>query len=209
LYDWQDDRVIVRHEKPKVLLTFDDGPTEYLPEILSILKAENVQGLFFWQSQRLNENVPWQRLFRDGHFIGSHAHSHPMLTKLSYEEQFEEMKKSKAGLKRLTGQTVKWFRPPYGLYNEDTMKVAGVLDLEIVLWQVASWDWKHETDCHQIVENVAEYTKPGDIVLLHELPQTVKILTILIRTLRKQGLLFSEPHTTLKLRKNKGLSQRH
>ncbi|HET7521936.1 MAG TPA: polysaccharide deacetylase family protein [Bacillales bacterium] len=201
MHDWRDDRVIVRNEKPEVLLTFDDGPTEYLPEILSILKAEDVQGLFFWQTALVGDDgSPWQRVLDEGHLLGSHAHSHPMLTELSYEAQLEEMETSINILEQLTGESVRWFRPPYGLYNEDTIKIAEKLNLDIVLWQVASWDWQHETNEDRIIENVREYTGPGDLVLLHELPQTVNVLRELIGTLRQKGIRLSRPYTALRMR---------
>ncbi|HET7578802.1 MAG TPA: polysaccharide deacetylase family protein [Bacillales bacterium] len=199
MYDWQDDRVIIRNGKPEVLLTFDDGPTEFLPELLSILKKENAQGLFFWQSSLLKEAVPWKRVLDEGHLIGSHAHSHPKLSNLSYEEQYKEMENSKRQLEKLVGREIHYFRPPYGLYNEDTMKIAEELNLKVVLWQVASWDWKHETGEHQIIENVREYTQAGDVILLHELPQTVKVLPEVIQALREKGLWLSAPHAKLQL----------
>lgn len=195
MYDWQDDRVIIRNEKPETLLTFDDGPTEYLPELLSILKKKNVQGLFFWQSSLLKEEVPWRRVLDEGHLIGSHAHSHPKLPDLSYEEQHEEIGNSKRQLERMTGREIRYFRPPYGLYNEDTMKIAKELNLEVVLWQVASWDWQHKTNEHQIVGNVRKYTQSGDVILLHELPQTMKVLPEVILTLREKGIPLAAPHT--------------
>lgn len=199
MYDWKDDRVIIRNEKPEVLLTFDDGPTEYLPELLSILKKEKVQGLFFWQSGLLKEEVPWRRVLDEGHLIGTHAHSHPKLSELSYEEQFAEIEGSKRQLEQLIGREIRYFRPPFGLYNEDTMKIAEKLNLKVVLWQVASWDWKHETNENQIVENVQEYTQAGDVILLHELPRTVKVLAEVIRALREKGLRLSKPHSNLHL----------
>ncbi|HEX7064204.1 MAG TPA: polysaccharide deacetylase family protein [Bacillales bacterium] len=186
--------------KPEVLLTFDDGPTEYLSEILSILQAEDVQALFFWQSDLLDQDEgSLGRVLDEGHLIGSHAHSHPKLPDLSYEEQLEEIRKSKERLEKLMGRGITRFRPPYGLYNEDTMKIAEELGLEVVLWKVASWDWQHETNEKQIVENVREHTEAGDIVLLHELPQTVKVLPKLIDQLRRKGLALSRPHTHLNL----------
>ncbi|HEU5141029.1 MAG TPA: polysaccharide deacetylase family protein [Bacillales bacterium] len=201
MYDWQDDRVIVRNEEPEVLLTFDDGPTAYLPEMLSVLREKRVQALFFWQSSLLNQDdIPWRQVIDEGHLIGNHAHSHPKLPELSYDEQFEEIGKSKERLERLTGREITRFRPPFGLYNEDTMEIAKKLGLEVVLWQVASWDWKLKENKSQIIENVREHTESGDIVLLHELPQTVKVLPELIDQLRKKGHALSRPHSHLTLK---------
>lgn len=186
--------MIVRNRKPEVLLSFDDGPTKYLPEILSVLRDEDVQGLFFWQSSLVEENVPWRRLLGEGHMLGGHADTHVMLPELSYEDQLGEIVTSKKRLEQLTGETLTRFRPPYGLYNDETMEIANGFGLDVVLWSVASWDWKHETNEAQIIENIRAHAKPGDIVLLHELPQTVDVLPELIRVLREKGLRFPRPH---------------
>jgi peptidoglycan/xylan/chitin deacetylase (PgdA/CDA1 family) len=182
-----------------VLLTFDDGPSEYLSAILSILKAENVQAGFFWQTNRFGVEKSWQRVLSGGHVIGTHSHSHQKLPDLPYDQQYREIQTSKEVLESAIGKTINWFRPPYGLYSEDTMKAAEKLDLDVVLWQVASWDWKHEEDEEMILENVLGHVSAGDIVLLHELPQTVRILPSLIKALREKGFKLSVPHSEINL----------
>lgn len=139
----------------------------------------------------------WEPLLKSGHVIGSHAHSHPELPKLSFEEQRKELSQSKAILEEAIGQPIVWFRPPYGLYNEDTVVLSKSLGLQIVLWKVASWDWMHEKDPKLILQNVETYTNPGDLILLHELPQTVQVLKELIQCLKAKGYQFVEPHEKL------------
>lgn len=199
MYDWNDDRVIVRNQKPEIVLTFDDGPTKYLGGILSILHKANVQGVFFWQTNHLRNDTRWKEVLDEGHFIGTHSRSHPKLPDLPYCEQYQQIQSSTEKLELTTGKKVNLFRPPYGLYNEDTITAAKKLGLDVVLWQVASWDWKHEEDEEMILKNVLEHVSPGDIVLLHELPQTVKILPELISALRKKGFVLSARHSELVL----------
>ena len=162
------------------------------------MNKEDVQGLFFWQSSLIESSNPvWESVLKDGHVIGSHAHSHPELPKLSIEEQRIELSQSKTILESVIGEKVNLFRPPFGLYNEDTVTLANELGLQIVLWQVASWDWMHEKDPDMILHNVETYTNPGDLILLHELQQTVHILPELIRRLKAKGYEFAKPHGTL------------
>jgi peptidoglycan/xylan/chitin deacetylase (PgdA/CDA1 family) len=176
-------------------LTFDDGPTKNLPRILSILEEENVQGLFFWQAKNVYPTRPWEVVFKQGHEMGTHGYRHCKFTKLSYEGQRNEMRQGKETLEQLTGREIRWFRPPFGLYNEDTIRSADELNLRTMLWQIASWDWKHREDPDQIIRNVTEFTNPGDIILLHELPQTVNILKELIQELRTKGFVLKKPAT--------------
>ncbi len=183
-----------------MLLTFDDGPTSYLLDILSILKQENVQAIFFWQSNLIHDGESrWKDVLNQGHHIGTHAHSHPKLPEQTYEEQLYEIQFSKERLEALIGKTITQFRPPNGLYNEDTLTIAEKLGLDLILWQVASWDWMHEKSSEYIVKNVVDYTSAGDIVLLHELPQTVEVLRELIRTLKNKDFQFVKPHAPLRL----------
>lgn len=156
-----------------------------------------MQGLFFWQTNKLKRNEEGTYLLKHGHHLGSHAHTHQMLTKQPYENQLSEIKDSKEILEKQFGSRIKYFRPPYGLYNEDTMAILDQLDMNIVLWQIASWDWMHEADPNQIIENVIDHVTPGDIILLHELEQTVEILPELITRIREKGLELRQRHQPL------------
>jgi peptidoglycan/xylan/chitin deacetylase (PgdA/CDA1 family) len=168
---------------------------------VDILNKENVQGLFFWQTNLVNDIEPYEYFMETGHQLGSHAHSHRILTELSFEEQYAEIMNSKVKLEDKIGRSIHWFRPPYGLYNEDTMLILNQLQMKMILWQIASWDWMHQQDEEKIIENVLNNVSPGDIVLLHELPQTVKILPKLIQGIREKGYILSKPHEILNFKK--------
>jgi len=53
-----------------------------------------------------------RRLVDAGHEVGSHSHSHRLLTDCSTEERREEYERSRALLRELTGQPVRGFRAP-------------------------------------------------------------------------------------------------
>lgn len=188
--------MIVKNSLTEVVLSFDDGPSDLLPEFLSVLREEKVQGVFFWQTDQIQGKV-CPSVIDEGHVIGSHSHSHTMLNRLSYEEQFRDIAVSKEKLERLIGDPITWFRPPHGLYNEDTLKVCNQLKLKVVLWNITSWDWKHVVDNEKIIENVLTHVSPGDIILLHELQQTLNVLPVLIHGIREKGLHLAAPFTKL------------
>ncbi|MBH8558654.1 polysaccharide deacetylase family protein [Hymenobacter negativus] len=64
-----------------VVLTFDDGPDEtYTPQVINILKRENVPAAFFVVGENAENNVPLLRqLYDDGYEIGNHTFSHSTL----------------------------------------------------------------------------------------------------------------------------------
>ena len=65
-------------EKSTVYLTFDDGPDDKItPQILDILKTENVKATFYVCGNMVDAypNV-LKRIFNEGHAIGNHSYNH-------------------------------------------------------------------------------------------------------------------------------------
>lgn len=182
---------VATSKQKEVVLTFDDGPSRVLPEILTILKGEDIPAVFFWQSKLLYPARPWQQVLKEGHMIGSHSVKHRHLIKLDYDEQFKVMKQSISQLEKVTGQKVKYFRPPFGSFNEDTLLAAEELGLTTVMWRIASFDWELKENPREIISNVVDHLEDGAIILLHELQQTVQILPDLIHAIKDKGFEFS------------------
>lgn len=196
MYDLKDERWIKNSKQlssteKKVILTFDDGPSRQLTAILDILREKNVQALFFWQSKLLYKHRPWQRLLDEGHQIGTHTHNHKNLIKLKRDQQYVQIETSVNKIEEITGQKVKYFRPPFGQYNEDTMSILADLNLLPLMWEITSYDWLNKTTPKEIVFNVVSNVREGSIILLHEVEQTVTILSELIDGVRERGFEFS------------------
>ena len=61
-----------------------------------------------------------------GMIIGSHGESHTLLSRLTYREQFKELKNSKIFLEKITNKSIDTFCYPYGgkiSYNDNTLKI--------------------------------------------------------------------------------------
>lgn len=199
MYDWENKEIWTNkrdwdHRSSKsLILTFDDGPSSVLVPILDILMKHEVKAMFFWQSRLLHKNRPWQRVLDDGHIIGGHSLRHRDLTRLSYKEQLHDITSNKRHIDQLTGKQMKYFRPPYGQFNEDTLDVLKELNVIPFLWEVAGLDWEHKENPVHIVHNILNYAEDGSVILLHELKQTVKILDELITELKAEGYSFELP----------------
>ncbi|WP_085520659.1 polysaccharide deacetylase family protein [Tuberibacillus sp. Marseille-P3662] len=195
MYDSNDSNIVTKgpaNHKKSVILTFDDGPSRVLPDILDILKSENVPAMFFWQSRLLFPKRPWKRVLDEGHIIGTHTVKHPNLVRLTYEKQYQELSNSVTKIEDVTGQPIKYFRPPFGQYNADTLKAAEQLQLTPVLWRVAAIDWELKEEPEQIITNVTDYLEDGAVILLHELRQTLDVLPDLIKTIKAEGYGFTQ-----------------
>ena len=89
----------------RAALTFDDGPNAcYTPEVLEILKENEIPATFFLQGQCLagNEKIVC-RMHAEGHLIGNHTFHHVQLTKVSEEEAREEVVKTSNAIYEITG----------------------------------------------------------------------------------------------------------
>lgn len=101
------------------LLTFDDGGISNLKSA-RILEENNVNGLFFITTKRLNSkgflsSRDVLALYQAGHVIGSHSHTHPMIFRtLTYKKMLDEWKTSKSILEEILSSEVNYCSIPGG-----------------------------------------------------------------------------------------------
>ena len=87
------------HDNIEVVFTFDDGGVSFLTLVAPVLEKYNFRGIFFISTKYLNTptfltNDQLLELVQRGHVIGSHSHSHSILTDLSNEEIENEWRES-------------------------------------------------------------------------------------------------------------------
>ena len=74
-----------------------------------------------------------QELSSNGNIIGSHTVSHSVLSRLTYNEQFDEIKDSFDFINQIVNQNYKSFCYPYGYsssYNQDTLNILKELKVD-------------------------------------------------------------------------------
>ncbi len=155
--------------KPRVALTFDDGPhPRYTPEILDILKEYGVNATFFSVGSNA-ENYPQliARIREEGHELGNHTHNHFHVAKLSCEQLCADIESCQQVLERLGGDKIRFFRPPEGVCTDDVKSYCEQNGMTIVLWSVDTRDWAH-TPVWEICENIKSNVKDGSIILMHD-----------------------------------------
>lgn len=187
-----------------VMLTYDDGPKPGTTDkVLDALKEAGVKALFFVTGYGAEHEDLLKRIHDEGHTIGTHTVSHKNLTTLSKEEQRAEIVPVNEVVERVTGQKVKYFRPPHGAYNEDTLALMDELGLQLVNWTHGSRDWEpnvtHEDPAMVTAKVLAEEpAEPGDtalwpgaVVLLHDtLPWTAAATPQFVAGLQELGYEF-------------------
>ena len=176
-----------RHEN-KISLTFDDGPIlNHTMELLDILFKYKVKATFFLLGK-------WAILYPDivqeiisrGHLVGNHGYEHSLIS--------DDFEKAQQVLKKITGNDIKYLRPPYGrLHYLGLRKFQSIT--KIIRWDVCPRDWKQPTS-DVIFKRVIENTINGSIILLHDghekvsesdrCVQMLKALPKIIEALKKQ-----------------------
>lgn len=106
------------------------------------------------------------KIDQNGFEIGTHSKTHPDMTKLSKESIREELVDSKSLITNITGKEVKYFRPPYGAYNNELLDIAESVGLTTIQWNIDSLDWKG-LSAQTIAEKVLGQLKNGSIILMH------------------------------------------
>ena len=156
------------YNKAEVALTFDDGPDPvYTPQVLNKLKKHGVKATFFLlgeNAERYPEVV--KRIVNEGHIVGNHTYNHPNLNKIDDKQYHEQMLKTEKILQKLTGYSPKFFRPPYGIINENQMKWATEQNFMIIQWSVDTLDWKG-LNAQEITNKVLGNALPESILLHH------------------------------------------
>lgn len=176
-------------ESPKVAITFDDGPsTVYTEILLDGLKERGVKATFFLTGREIqySQDVV-KRMSEEGHIVGNHTYSHIDLKRTNYKTAKEEIEKTNRCIKEVTGKNPKYIRPPYGDWDERLLEET---DMSIVLWTVDPEDWKDQ-NANIVARRVIKNTKPGDVILLHDIFKTsVDAAFIIIDELHRKGYQF-------------------
>lgn len=171
-----------------VALTFDDGPSKYTKTIVDILKKHEVGGTFFFIGYNVQKHPELVNYVHShGFSIGSHSMTHTPMNKQSLEEQQYEIRESKKLLEEIIGEPVKLFRPPYGLFNEQTQSIAENEQCQMVLWNSDPRDRDTE-DPNEIIEKIKSENPSSKIITLHESQQLVEALPEIIIYLKQHNL---------------------
>ena len=152
-----------------VALTYDDGPhPPYTEQLLEVLAKHNVKATFFMIGNRIETHPETvNKVIAEGHQIGNHSYSHPLLGFLPPFYVRREIERTDNLLQQfnITGEVV--FRAPV---LTRFLPVAWVLakgNRAHISCNVWSWDWTTQNP-DKITETVLKKTNPGSIIVLHD-----------------------------------------
>jgi len=186
-----------------VVLTFDDGPHRYrTPEILDMLERYGMKAHFFVCGENLGRvdeagrasALSWARrltarMLKEGHDIGNHSYDHPNLANFPIAEVRRQLEQTNHLIALHSGETNRYFRPPYGSRNQEIDELVSKLGMTTVLWNVDSRDWAvyiPEFIADDVIQQVER--RGGGVVLLHDIHrQTVEAVPLILEGLQERG----------------------
>jgi peptidoglycan/xylan/chitin deacetylase (PgdA/CDA1 family) len=184
--------------RPKELvLTFDDGPWPgTTPKVLDALKAECVRATFFLLGKNAEPHAELaRRALAEGHSIGHHTSSHPLLDHMPFAKAEAEIDK---GIEeddyavygqRRSEPITPFFRFP-GFASTpallDRLNQRGIVVFGADVW-ASDWDPMSPEQELQLILGRIEHVNRG-IVLFHDTKaQTAQMLPAFLRELKRRG----------------------
>jgi peptidoglycan-N-acetylglucosamine deacetylase len=174
-----------------IALTFDDGPIAKNTErILDILQQYNVPATFFCIGNRVDA-LPeiMKRIDSEGHLVGNHTYWHGSLFDLQSSPMvMKELYDTDVAIMKAIGKRPRFFRPPYGVTNPMIAKAVRRSNYRVIGWSIRSFDTMIK-DPDKLLERITRSLKAGDIILMHDYPESTLIaLPRLLDHIQKLGL---------------------
>ena len=147
-------------------LTFDDGPHPInTPIILDILKRHDARATFFVVGRAVDAYPELiQRIVSEGHTLANHTWAHDDLVGLSEDEFDRTLLRTQLALGE---HATPCFRPPNLRFDEETVRRAANLGLNMILNTGDTSDWRRP-GAAVIAANIVAAAEPGAILVLHD-----------------------------------------
>ncbi|HEX6501215.1 MAG TPA: polysaccharide deacetylase family protein [Micromonosporaceae bacterium] len=169
--------------QPVAFLTIDDGWVQR-PEALALLRASHIPVTLFLISPVAAGNPAYFRgLQASGAVIEAHTLTHPSLRGKSYALQHHEICGSVDQLGTLFGRRPDLFRPPFGEYDQTTLRAAHDCGIRAVFYWTETVDKgivRYQTPLHRV--------QPGDIILMHFRPAYADDFIAALNAIHQAGL---------------------
>lgn len=174
----------------QVALTFDAAwGADKTEGIMDILEKNGCKATFFLVGFWI-DNYPdtVKKISERGHLIGNHSANHLHMSKLSEKEIGEEIEITSKKIEELTGQKPKYFRAPFGEYNNRLIEYAENNNIQVIQWDVDTLDWKGLSGAG-IADRVLSKVKDGSIILCHNNSDHIlEALPLILLGLKNKGL---------------------
>jgi peptidoglycan/xylan/chitin deacetylase (PgdA/CDA1 family) len=129
-----------------------------------------------------------RRILAEGHEIGNHAWSHPLMSRISRKQIEREISRTNELIAETLKVKSRWFAPPAGDFNRQVAEVSLAHGMGMVLWTVDTVDWRKTVTPGKMIQTMQEKLGPGNLVLTHPTDRTVIALPGILEEGRRKGL---------------------
>ena len=176
-----------------VALTFDDGPTENVDDILKLLNDHDIKATFFLIGNEIEKNqVEAKKIVNEGHQIGNHSYSHQRMIFKTPSFIKKEVEKTDDLIRNVGYKGEIDFRPPNGKKIVGLPYYLSKHNKDTITWNIEPDTVS--TDVTDKNEYVKENVTPGSIILLHPMydktGEEIQVLEGIIESLSNKGYKF-------------------
>ena len=163
-------RFLWRLPRPRIALTFDDGPhPEHTPAMLDALALSGTRATFFVVGREVEKHPEVaRRIVAEGHGIGGHSQDHTVMTSLSPEALVADLARCRAAIRDATGLDTALFRPPKGEVSLRAIRTACNAGYTLVHWTRTYSDYRQDGVERLLGRLDAHPPAAGDILLFHD-----------------------------------------
>ena len=170
----------VATKDPVFFITIDDGSV-VTPALAQYLDTNKIPVTTFALPEPLHRHK-WWYLKRKRMTFENHTNQHMSLTLKSLKAQKKEICEGSRLVRKITGESPRFFRPPFGNRNAFTPRAVKACGMDyIVLWSV-------EADFGRVNVFGGRGLRRGDIVLLHYIQSLRTSLERVMEVAKASGL---------------------
>jgi peptidoglycan/xylan/chitin deacetylase (PgdA/CDA1 family) len=193
-----------------IALTFDacgNKSNKYNKALIDYLRQEKIPATLFVTGKWIDDNFhTFMELSRDSLFeMENHGFNHQPCSvdgESKYgikgtpdvPDAFDEIEANERKMEKLTGRRPLFYRSATAFTDEACARIARILDVTIVSYDVLSGDAVAFTPAESIANNVIRNIRPGAIVIMHfNHPEwySAEALKLIIPALRQKGYSFA------------------
>lgn len=183
----------IETDEKVVALTFDDGPTKNVEQVLHLLEQYNAKATFFLIGQDI-EKFPEETkaIIEADHQVGNHTFSHARMIFKSPTFIKEEIDKTDELIHEAGYKGEIDFRPPNGKKLVFLPYYLKQQEKETITWNIEPDTFF--TTPEEKIDYVLEAIHPGSIILLHPMydqsGDELQVIEEILKALTKEGYRF-------------------
>lgn len=176
-----------------VALTFDDGPSKNVNQILPLLDKYNAKATFFLIGEEI-ERYPDEatKIVEAGHQIGNHTYSHSRMVFKTLSYIKDEIEKTDQLIQKAGYKGEIDFRPPNGKKLVGLPYYLNKHNRDTITWNIEP-DSYYNTASDK-VNYVMDNIKPGSIILMHpmydDIAKELQTIEGVLQALSNEGYTF-------------------